>query len=327
MKQRQLGRNGPTVGAIGLGCMSFAGFFGEANDDDSMACMEAAIAAGIDFWDTANVYGMGRSETIVGRFLKESGAKVVLATKGAIDPGPPRCIRNEAGYLRAELEGSLKRLGRDKVELYYIHRREQEIPVETVAETLAGFIEEGLIDGYGLSEVAPSTLRRAHAVHPCTAVQNEYSLWTRLPELGLVQTCEELGVAFVPFSPLARGLFSEAGLAPDTLAEGDFRRAIPRFIEPNFSRNVERFAEFRAFCKEKDWTVAGASLAWVLDQGEHMLPIPGTRTAEHLAEWSSADEIEFTDEDRATIDRLLPVGWAWGDRYNDQQAKGPERYC
>jgi aryl-alcohol dehydrogenase-like predicted oxidoreductase len=134
-------------------------------------------------------------------------------------------------------------------------------------------------------------------------------------------------VAFVPFSPLARGLFSEAGLDPTTLAETDFRRAIPRFIEPNFSRNSARFAEFRAFCADRGWTVAGASLAWVLDQGAHMLPIPGTRTAAHLAEWSTADEIQFTDEDRATIGRLLPVGWAWGDRYNDQQTVGPERYC
>lgn len=327
MKKRQLGKGGPTVGAIGLGCMSFAGFFGEADDDESMACMEAAIAAGIDFWDTANVYGMGRSESVVGRFLKESGAQVVLATKGAIDPGPPRRFRNDAGHLRAELEASLKRLGRDKVELYYIHRRDQEIPVETVVETLAGFIEEGLIDGYGLSEVAPYTLRRAHAVHPCTAVQNEYSLWTRLPELGLVQACEELGVAFVPFSPLARGLFSEAGLDPTTLADNDFRRAIPRFQEPNFSRNTARFEEFRSYCRDRGWTIAGASLAWVLDQGDHLLPIPGTRTAAHLAEWSKADEIAFTDADRATIGRLLPVGWAWGDRYNDQQAVGPERYC
>lgn len=326
MKQRQLGKHGPTVGAIGLGCMSFAGFFGEADDDDSMACMDAAIAAGIDFWDTANVYGMGRSERIVGRYLTETGATVVLATKASIDPGPPRRFRNDADHLRSELEASLERLGRDKVELFYIHRREQERPVEEVVETLAGFVNEGLIDGYGLSEVAPYTVRRAHAVHPCTAVQNEYSLWTRQPELGLIQTCKELGVAFVPFSPLARGLFSESAVDPDALAENDFRRAIPRFQEPNFSRNVARLEEFRGFCKMRGWTVAGAAMAWVLDQGDHLFPIPGTRTAEHLAEWSSADEIAFTDEDRATIERLLPVGWAWGDRYNDTQAVGPERY-
>jgi aryl-alcohol dehydrogenase-like predicted oxidoreductase len=326
MKRRQLGKDGPEVGAIGFGCMSFAGFFGPADDDTSMACLEAALAAGIDFWDTANVYGMGRSETVIGRFLAASGADVTLATKASIVRGPPRGFDNSADHLRSELEASLKRLGRDSVELFYIHRREQERPVEEVAETLAGFIEEGLIGGYGLSEVAPSTLRRAHAVHPCRAVQNEYSLWTRQPELGLIQTCAELGVAFVPFSPLARGFFSEASIAPSDMADGDFRVRIPRFTEPDYGLNVKAFAPFRAFCAERGWTVAAAAIAWVLDQGPHMLPIPGTRTAEHLGEWAEADQIVFSQEDRDRIDAILPVGWAFGDRYSDAQAVGPERY-
>ncbi len=327
MKQRQLGAGGPMVGAVGLGCMSFAGFFGEANDDDSFACMDAALAAGITFWDTANVYGMGRSERIVGDFLADRKADVVLATKAGIDAGPPRGFNNDPDYLRKELEGSLERLKRDKVELYYIHRREQARPVEEVAETLAGFIEEGLIDGYGLSEVSPSTLRRAHAVHPCRAVQNEYSLWTRLPELGLVRTCAELGVAFVPFSPVARGFLTDRSVGPGDFSDGDFRARIPRFHEPNFTSNVSAVQPFRDFCASKGWTVGGAAIAWCLDQGDHILPIPGTRTAAHLAEWADADLISFTDADRAEIDRLLPVGWAWGDRYDDAQTVGPERYC
>lgn len=327
MRKQRLGSSGPEVGVVGLGCMSFAGFFGETDEDTSMTCMEAAVAANIDFWDTANVYGMGRSETVVGKFLATSGANVTLATKASIVHGPPRRFDNSADHLRSELEGSLERLQRSKVELFYIHRREQERPVEEVVETLAGLISEGLIDSYGLSEVSPSTLRKAHAVHPCRAVQNEYSLWSRQPELGLVQTCAELGVAFVPFSPLARGFFSEASVDPAQMDDVDFRTKIPRFMEPNFAQNVALFGKFRDFCHGKGWSVAGGAMAWVLDQGDHMFPIPGTRTAEHLAEWADADQIAFTDEDRAEIDRLLPVGWAYGDRYNDAQAVGPERYC
>ena len=327
MKQRQLGANGPMVGAIGFGCMSFAGFFGETDEETSLACMDAVVAAGINFWDTANVYGMGRSERIVGKFLAQTGADVVLATKAAIVPGPPRRFDNSADHLRSELEASLERLRRDKVELFYIHRREPDRPVEEVAETLAGFIQEGLIDGYGLSEVAPDTIRRAHDVHPCRAVQNEYSLWTRLPELGVIQTCEQLGIAFVPFSPVARGFFSEDPITPDRMAEGDFRAQIPRWQEPNLTRNLAQLGPFVAFCKAKGWTVSGAALAWVLEQGEHLIPIPGTRTAAHLAEWAGADKIVFSRDDLVEINRLLPVGWAAGDRYSDGQAVGPERYC
>lgn len=326
MKTRQLGAGGPEVGAIGFGAMSFAGFFGPAKDEDSFECMDALIEAGIDFWDTANVYGMGKSESVIGEYLAAKSPDVVLATKVGIDPGPPRGFNNAADYMRSELEGSLKRLGRDKVELYYIHRREQARPVEEVVEALAGFIEEGLIDGYGLSEVSPTTIRRAHAVHPCRAVQNEYSLWSRQPDLGVVRTCKELGVAFVPFSPLARGFLSDRSVTPDDFEDGDFRARIPRFCAPHFENNQAAVAPFRAFCAAKGWSVGAAAIAWCLDQGDHILPIPGTRTAAHLAEWSAADQIAFTDEDRAEINRLLPAGWAWGDRYDDGQAVGPERY-
>lgn len=327
MEQRQLGAGGPMVGAIGFGCMSFAGFFGETDEETSLACMEAVTAAGINFWDTANVYGMGRSERVVGKYLAQSGAEVVLATKASIVPGPPRRFDNSADHLRSELEGSLTRLGRDKVELFYIHRREAERPVEEVVETLARLIEEGLIDGYGLSEVAPDTIRRAQAVHPCRAVQNEYSLWTRLPELGVIQACAELGIAFVPFSPVARGFLSDTPILPDQMAEGDFRAPMPRWQEPNLSRNLARLAPFAAFCREKGWTVSGAALAWVLAQGDHLFPIPGTRTAAHLAEWSAADQIALSPEDLAEIERLLPAGWAAGDRYAPAQYGAVERYC
>lgn len=315
------------VGAIGFGAMSFGGLFGPTDDDASMACLDAALAAGIDFWDTANIYGMGISERILGAYLTEHRPGVVLATKCGIDPGPPRSFNNSADHIRAELEASLQRLNRDKVELFYIHRREATRPVEEVVETLAGLIDEGLIDGYGLSEIAPSTIRRAHAVHPCRAVQNEYSLWSRQPELGVLQTCAELGVAFVAFAPLARGMLCDPPVDPARMHDGDWRRSSPRFVAPNYSANKAAIDGFRDFAHARGWTTAAAALAWLLDRGEHILPIPGTRTAAHLQDWLEAPEIAFSDEDRAEIARLLPVGFAQGDRYGDAQIIGVERYC
>jgi aryl-alcohol dehydrogenase-like predicted oxidoreductase len=199
--------------------------------------------------------------------------------------------------------------------------------MEEVAETMGKLMEEGLIGGYGLSEIAPSTLRRAHAVVPCMAVQNEYSLWTRQPELGLVQACAELGVTFVPFSPLARGMLVDAPISPATLDDNDWRRNMPRMQEPNFSANAALIDGFRAFCRSKGWTTAAGALAWVLDQGDHRIPIPATRTAAQLQDWLGAAEITLTDDDRAEIARLLPVGFAHGDRYSDAQMLGVERFC
>jgi aryl-alcohol dehydrogenase-like predicted oxidoreductase len=327
MRKRQLGTGGPMVSAIGLGCMSFAGFFGETDEATSLRCLDAALDHGIDFLDTANIYGMGRSERVIGTWLASRKPQVVIATKASIVTQPERRFDNSEPYLRAELDASLKRLGVDFVDLFYIHRREQERPIEEVVQTLQKLIAEGRIGGYGLSEVSPATLRRAHAVHPCRAVQNEYSLWSRMPELGLIQTCAELGVAFVPFSPLGRGVFGEAFPDPATMAATDFRTRLPRFSEPNYTYNRAAIDGFKTFAHARGWTVAGAALAWVLDQGPHLIPIPGTRTAEHLAEWAGADAITLTDADRAEIARLLPVGFAHGDRYNDSQIIGVERYC
>lgn len=327
LPRRKLGAHGPEVSAIGLGCMSFAGFFGPTDEDTSLACLDAAVAAGIDFWDTANIYGMGISETVIGKYLAAHKPDITLATKVGIIPGPPRRFSNAADYIRSELESSLEKLNRDRVELYYIHRREAERPVEEVVETLAALIEEGLIGGYGLSEVAPATLRRAHAVHPCMAVQNEYSLWTRQPELGLIDTCLDLGVAFIPFSPLARGMFGETPLSPESFEDSDFRKSNPRFMRPNFTYNEAAITEFRAFCHARGWTVSATALAWVLEKGDHLIPIPGTRTAAHLREWLGAFDIAFSDADRAEIARLLPAGFAHGDRYSDTQMIGVERYC
>lgn len=312
--------------AIGLGCMSFAGFYGATDEAESRACLDAALDAGVTHWDTAERYGDGRSEEIIGRYLRDKPAEITLATKGGIYAGAERSFSNNPDKLRESLESSLKRLGVEKVDLYYIHRRAPEIPIEDVVGTLLTFREEGKIDGFGFSEIAPSELRRAHAVAPVCALQSEYSLWSRQPDLGMKQTCAELGVAFVAFSPLARGMLGETDPDPVNFSDQDFRRHQPRFIEPNFSFNCSQLASFREFARSRGWTTAGAAIAWCLDQGDHIIPIPGTRTAAHLAEWAAADQITFTDEDRAEIEQILPVGWAHGDRYADNQYGSVARY-
>lgn len=324
MQTRRLGANGPQVSAIGLGCLSFGGLFGATDEATSLACLDAAHEAGITFLDTANIYGQGRSEAAIGQWIKSRRPAVAIATKAAFVDGPPRRIDNSEGHLRAELEASLRRLNRDHVELFYLHRREQDRPLEDVIGTLSRLIAEGKIGGYGLSEVAPETLRRAHAIHPCTAVQNEYSLWSRQPELGLIQACAALGVAFVPFSPLARGMLGDTPLPRPTDA---FRSAMPRFIEPNFTANTQRIGAFRAFCRARGWSTPATALAWVLSRGPHLIPIPGTRHASHIAQCAQAADLVLSAADLAEIDRLLPPGFAAGDRYGDHNLLAVERYC
>lgn len=324
MKTRKLGLNGPKVSAIGLGAMSFGGIFGDTTEAESLACLDAMYDQGINFIDTANIYGMGVSETIIGQWLRTRKREVTIATKASFVAGPPRRIDNSEAHLRAELEASLKRLGRDHVELFYIHRREHARPLEEVIGTLSRLIEEGKIGGYGMSEIAPDTLRRAHAIHPCRAVQNEYSLWSRQPELGLIEACRRLGVAFIPFSPLARGMLGDAPLAQP---RDGFRGENPRFTEPNFSENTKTINGFRAFCAARGWKTPAVALAWILAKGPHLIPIPGTRTARNLADWAGASEIVLTPEDHAEIDRILPPGFAAGDRYGDHQLLAIERYC
>jgi aryl-alcohol dehydrogenase-like predicted oxidoreductase len=324
MKKRQLGPNGPMVSEIGLGAMSFGGIFGATDEAESLACLDAMLETGIDFIDTANIYGMGVSETVLGEWLADRKPQVTLATKASFVSGPERRIDNSEPHLRAELEASLRRLGRDHVELFYIHRREQARPLEEVIGTLTRFIEDGLIGGYGLSEIAPHTLRKAHAIHPCRAVQNEYSLWSRQPELGLIQDCARLGVAFVPFSPLARGMLADQPIARPT---DGFRGANPRFTEPNFTTNTTKINAFRTFCAARGWSTPATALAWLLSRGPHLIPIPGTRSPQHLRQWAQASEITLSPEDLTEIERILPAGFAEGDRYGDGQLLAIERYC
>jgi len=328
MRKRKLGRHGPEVSAIAFGAMSFGGFYGATSRDESFATLDAVWEMGIDFLDTSNIYGPYLSEEVIGAWQADRGKRFKIATKGGIVIGAPRgTTDNSASFLRAELEASLTRLGVDSVALYYVHRRDWRVPIEQVTETLLRLKDEGLIGGIGYSEIAPASLRLAHNVGHVDAVQSEYSGWTRLPELGMIQACAELGTAFVPFSPLARGMFSDVDLDPATFGEKDFRRGNPRFSGRNFIQNMAGVQRLRAFAAARGWTTAATALAWVLDRGDHLIPIPGTRSADHLLEWKGADEIEFTNRDREELDRILPIGWAMGDRYAYGQLIGIERYC
>ena len=330
MKKRRLLQSGKLVSEIGLGCMSFAGFYGPTDEKEAHDTLNVALEYGIDFLDTANVYGMGVSETMIGNYIKKNGNPFIIATKASISKDPKtqqRTFDNSATHLETELNKSLERLCVDYVDLFYIHRRDQRIPIEDVMETLLKFKRDGKIGGIGFSEISPSSLRRASEVGLVDAVQSEYSLWTRSAELGLIQTCEELGVSFIPFSPLGRGIFSQTPPDPSTFGDLDFRKNNPRFLQPNFNQNLKLFAPFKQFCAGLGVSASTIAIAWTLEQAKHILPIPGTRSRNHLIELALGSEFEFTREISEQIDRLLPIGWAHGERYSDDQWIGIEKFC
>lgn len=332
MQKRQFGKNGPMVSAIGIGAMSFSDFYGATTDAASHNILSTALDLGIDHIDTSNVYGNGRSETVIGEFLKAQGKQAqglfTIATKAGInrDDQNNRWFDNSPDYLGKAIDASLKRLGVEHIDLFYIHRRDQKIPIEDVVGTLKGFIDAGKIGGIGFSEIAPSSLIRASAVHPVMAVQSEYSLSTRYPELGLVQRCASLETALVAFSPVGRSLLTDRPLTPEKVAELDFVRINPRFMPPNLEANLAITEGFRQFASSMGVAASSLAIAWVLHQGEHIIPIPGTRSTEHLRELAAATEITITDDILVELDRILPVGWAHGDRYSDKQWNGPEKY-
>jgi aryl-alcohol dehydrogenase-like predicted oxidoreductase len=317
------------VGEVGFGAMSIAGAFGPTDDATGHKALAKALDLGVTHIDTALIYGPYRSEQIIGTFLRDNpGAKnrFSIATKGGIRP-EPRGVLNDKAFLRECLESSLKRLGVEHVDLYYVHRRDPSLPIEEVMETMLQFQKEGKIGGIGFSEIAPTSLERAAKIGHVRAVQSEYSLWTRLPELGLLQACKRLGTAFVAFSPVARGVLRDLTLDAANFPDNDFRKPMPRFQPGAYERNMEKVAGFRSFAKSRGWTTAALANAWVLNKGDHIIPIPGTRTAEHLAENAVASDIRLSADDLAKIDALLPAGWAEGNRYSDEQQKSSELYC
>ncbi|MEP3435480.1 MAG: aldo/keto reductase [Hoeflea sp.] len=330
MKHRQLGKSGPSVSAIGLGCWNFAGPYGPTSEKESHETLAAAKDLGINLLDTANVYGMGVSENVIGTYLKQHPGYFKIATKAGIRRDPSTGVRhfdNSPDHLRSELENSLRRLGVDHVDLFYVHRREAERPIEEVVETLQRFRQDGKIGGFGFSEISPASLRLAHAVSPVTAVQSEYSLWTRQPDLGMVQTCGDLDVAFVAFSPLGRGIFAEQAPDPSTFGDGDFRKANPRFVEPNLSRNIAAITPFKKYARDIGATPIALAIAWLLARGPHVIPIPGTRSATHLTDCANGVSLDLTSDHLAEIERILPAGFAHGARYSRDQAIGTETYC
>lgn len=333
MQKRNLGADGPAVSAIGIGAMSFAGVYGSTTEPAAHALLTTALDLGIDHIDTSNIYGMGLSEHMIGSFLARQGrAKhdlFRLATKGGITRDPTtgaRIFDNSRAHLTAELDGSLTRLGVDCVDLYYIHRRDPRIEIEEVTQTLAGFQRAGKIRAIGFSEIAPSSLRRAAAVHPVAAVQSEYSLATRAPDLGLVQTCAALGTALIAFSPVCRGLLTDHPPSRDTIAASDFLRSAPRFTAQNLALNQSLVANLKPLAADLGTTTAGLAIAWLLTRDPGVIPIPGTRSPEHLRDLAAGTTLHLTPADLARIEDILPVGWAHGDRYSDTQWIGPERY-
>ena len=319
MKTRKLGRSGPEVSAIGLGCMGMAAFYGQASDEaQATAVIHRALDLGVTFFDTAEMYGPHTNEIQVGKALAGRRDKAFIATKFGIGYNADRtalAVDGSPANVRRAIEGSLKRLGVDHVDLYYLHRVDPNTPIEDTVGAMAGLVAEGKVRFLGLSEAAPESLRRGHATHPITALQTEYSLWSREPEDGLLGLCEELGIGFVPYSPLGRGFLSGDIRSVDDLAPDDFRRSNPRFQGENFQRNLDLVEAVKGIAADRGVTAAQLALAWVLAQGEHLVPIPGTRRIRTLEENVAATEIVLTPEDLARIEAVFPKGAASGHRY------------
>ena len=332
MQQRRLGPDGPSVSAIGLGAMSFSNFFGPVSEEQAFATLDAAPDLGIDHLDTSNVYGMGVSERTIGKWIARTGRRDAfrIATKAAIRRDPEtgkRSYDNSPEHLESELDGSLKRLGVERVDLFYVHRRDPRFEIEAVTESLVALKDKGKIAAFGFSEIAPTSLRRAASVHPVAAVQSEYSLSTRLPELGLVQACEALGTALVAFSPVGRGLLTGTPPDADRVAQSAFHSANPRFTGANLQRNLDAAAPLRRMAADLGTSAAALAIAWVLDRSPSVIAIPGTKDVAHLNELAEGAALEMTDEVRERLARELPPGWCHGARYGGEQSIGPEDYC
>ena len=319
MQQRQLGTNGPMVSALGLGCMGMSAFYGNRDDRESIATLHAALDAGVTLIDTADMYGPHTNEELVGRAIAGRRDQVFLATKFGVvmDSSDPhaRGVDGRPEYVRQSVEGSLRRLGVDHIDLYYQHRIDPSVPVEDTVGAMAELVQEGKVRYLGLSEAAPDTLRRAQAVHPITALQMEYSLWTRDAEEELLDTCRELGIGFVAYSPLGRGFLSGAIRSPEDFDADDFRRHNPRFQGDNFRRNLELVDQVHALAEEKGVTASQLALAWVLARGKDVVPLFGTKRRQYLSDNLGALDVALSAEEVARLDAIFPANAAAGQRY------------
>lgn len=319
MKTRRLGREGPRVSALGLGCMGMSQSYGRPDDAESLATLDRALELGINFLDTADIYGPFTNEELVGRALRGRRDSVVLATKCGFVPGPegrPGGLDGRPDHIRAACDASLERLGVKQIDLYYLHRVDPKVPIEESVGAMAGLVREGKVRYLGLSEVGPATLRRAHSVHPITAVQSEYSLWTRDPEDGILATCRELGVGFVPFSPLGRGFLSGTVRTLEGLPANDFRRGLPRFEDGKLGTNLALVDRLSALAAARGRSPAQLALAWLLSQGEDLVPIPGTKRRKYLEENVGAVDLPLSARDRAEIEAAVPRTAVVGERYS-----------
>jgi len=318
IQQRRLGRNGPLVSAIGLGCMGMSEFYGDADEAESIATIHHALDRGVNFLDTADMYGVGRNEELIGRAIRERRGDVFLATKFGNVRGEDGSFRGVCGrpdYVREACDASLRRLGVETIDLYYQHRVDPNVPIEETVGAMAELMRAGKVRYLGLSEAGPQTIRRAHAEHPITALQTEYSLWSRDPEREIFPTVRELGIGFVPYSPLGRGFLTGKFQRREDVPENDFRRFNPRFTGENFDRNLALVEAIRRLADQKGCTAAQLALAWVLAQGEDLVPIPGTKRRTYLDQNIGALDVTITDAEKAEIDSILPPGAAAGTRY------------